>query len=440
MLVLEELDLGGLLSLSQINQEFLRLTTDVFKRRFSTKSITIDGDFPKPVNETFDFVDIQNLEILSNALKRLTFWKEAEDKPFTHSIHPSEIKINDYEMLLKTFKYFGHTITKLRVNYCIGKHLQAKLIGKLISKYLSESLTEVEFLNSKAKTIEYITKPLINVISVSFGGSIHKTVNEDFPINQLFPAVRRLYISKLKSISIYFDCLMPNLEHVYLDGENYRYEYHKFEPFIKMITKNPQIQSIGLFRTSLDFLDILNIWLPKLEKLSINTFGAGNVKLIFKNVKELKLENPMISIANLQFPKLEMLNINIQSGNIDKWIDFIKKNKQLKQLYLQHSNLTDKQFEQMIIDLENLKEMSIMTVGTESISTEMLVKIIKNHEKLEKVHLNSYKPLNEEIINESIDEISTEISMETIQGTLQKQLATWNVDLTARGIFIHRRH
>lgn len=422
MLVLEELDLGDLLTFSQINQDFLYLTTDVFKRRFSNKFITINGDFPKPVNEAYGIDDIQNLEILSNALKRLAFWKKAEDKPLTHSILPLEIRIDDYEMMLKTFKYFGHTITKLRVNYGIGKHLQAKLIGKLISEYLSKSLIEIEFKYCQAKTIKYITKPLINVISVYFSRSIHEIVNEALPINVLFPAVRRLYISKLSSISTYFDCFMPNLVHVYVDGENYSYEFLKFEPFIKMIMKNPHIKSFGLFRTSLDFLQILNIWLPKLEKLNINTFGAGNTKIIFENVKELILKNPIITIESLEFPKLETLKINIQSGNKDKWIEFIKENKQLKQLYLQYSTLTDKQFEQLMIDFEDLEEMSIFTPGTESINVKILAKMIKNHEKLRKVHLNFYKPLNEE----------------TVQ-VLRKKLDTWNVDLTEKGIFIHRR-
>lgn len=202
--------------------------------------------------------------------------------------------------------------------------------------------------------------------------------------------------------------------------------------------KNPQIQSISIFRTSLDFLHILNTWLPKLEKLRINTFGGGNTNIIFKNVKELTLRNPIISIENLRFPKLKMLNINIQSGNIDKWIEFIKKHKQMKQFHLQYSNLTDKQFEELIIDLVNLEEMSIMTVGTESINVDILVKILKNHGKLRKFHLISNKPLNEEIINESIDKISTEISMETVQSILQNELSTWNVDLTDSGIYIHR--
>lgn len=202
--------------------------------------------------------------------------------------------------------------------------------------------------------------------------------------------------------------------------------------------KNPQIQSISIFRTSLDFLHILNTWLPKLEKLRINTFGGGNTNIIFKNVKELTLRNPIISIENLRFPKLKMLNINIQSGNIDKWIEFIKKHKQMKQFHLQYSNLTDKQFEELIIDLVNLEEMSIMTVGTESINVDILVTILKNHGKLRKFHLISNKPLNEEIINESIDKISTEISMETVQSILQNELSTWNVDLTDSGIYIHR--
>lgn len=90
MLIIEELDLDGLLSLLQINRDFLRLTTVVFKRRFATKPITIIGDFPKPVNEAYYDIDgIPTLEILSSALKRLAFWKVTEEKRLTHSIQLS---------------------------------------------------------------------------------------------------------------------------------------------------------------------------------------------------------------------------------------------------------------------------------------------------------------------------------------------------------------
>ena len=50
------------------------------------------------------------------------------------------------DQLLSTFKHFGHEIKRLKSkNYPWTSSLQKELIGKLVSKFSSESLVDFEF-------------------------------------------------------------------------------------------------------------------------------------------------------------------------------------------------------------------------------------------------------------------------------------------------------
>lgn len=197
LLIAERLDFVDLLSIAQINGQLSTLASDVYRCKYAQQWIIVDewqfelpDKLQKLMNETVintDAVEQINAELLSDRNKA----------PKIRTNLKEFLPLLDYETVLMTFKHFGREIKRLktRINSRSGgkSPFKKSLMGFLISRYISESLVDMEFVYRADDLLKHITRPLINVENVVFREYMYD-VTVDFVqrVQTLLPRMKRL--------------------------------------------------------------------------------------------------------------------------------------------------------------------------------------------------------------------------------------------------------
>lgn len=388
--------------MAETNQKLSSTAADIFKCKYSQRQIVVSNNFPLPLE--YDEPEPKPMKIaglkidrkiISNSLKWFGL-VEREPNEKIVSAYPKyietklTIEIIEYKMMAKTFKYFGHVISNLKYTSMPFKYMQSKLLGELIGNFSSNSLLKIRFDNYFAYTLDFITKPLINVKSVKFGKNELNHKNQTFPMHTMFPSIQRLYLDSWHTNICNFDSSMPNLKHFLV-----RLQFHRYcgcdlqENFDNVIKKNAQLKSVEMNfspRIPTDYIVSVNSLLLNLESLTLWEFEFIDHDIYFENVTTFAVKSAYSSPTNLHFPRLQSLFVKLDRDLFAEWLDFLKEHNHLTRLQLKEFDLNDDKFEQIVNEVPNLSQMSVWPkgghIGNERISTDAIRKLLENHPNL----------------------------------------------------------
>lgn len=396
LLIFKHLDLVDLLNMMEVNMKFREFTLNVFSHRYENREYVVRMNFslPDPLPQPQSNVKIRN--IVSRFLNFFGMANEKKgDKIPLYFENGSKIELKDYGIIVKIIK-LTMPIRKLTLTYVYPNNLRGRLefIGELISNY-SENILEIEFCFDGHNYLKHFKKPLINTKSVIIRKEF-AAYRPRLPINELFPAISRLHLDFYRGISRYFNCYMPNLEHLQISRAPYISFNDEMYPLINVIKENPQIRSIDLYKPQPGMLYFTSIWLKHLENLTIHKFYlpilnetfAGMEFFRFHNVKKFSMKHNSSSPRYLHFTKLEEIHLSsLTLDRIEAWFNFLFEHKSLKRFHLKHLDINDQHFERLTVHLSNLEEMSISYRQRSVISIDIIINFVKNHKKLKQFQL-----------------------------------------------------
>lgn len=357
-IILEYLDLDDLTNVAHINGKYFKLAENVYCRKYSHKRIMIEDSFGIP-QEIYKMMNVNGVKIDAYTIERIN--RVTFDLPHQKTSADANVylfKLPDYATIWNTFKHFGREIKKISISTTsFESSWKAEIIGYLISEYSSESLVDVAFSHdSPDKLLKHITKPLINVIDVTFKQEFSKIKTPIDRFDELFPAVRRLYLDALTDEDLVnFDCHMPHLEHLFMRRSSDN------SLFPNVIAKNPQIRSIHLW-SGADFKTVqkMNTLLPQLELLDILGLNLQNGSIKFDNVTTFRFGYFYdSSLVNLRFPRLKNLCASVASKRFEELLVFLNNHKHLSHLHLTVYELDDLQFKQLTANLKDLVKVTL---------------------------------------------------------------------------------
>lgn len=432
LLILERLEFIDLLNMGQANQQFLLVATHVFKRKFTDYQIVISNDFPYPVaNKPIQLINVAGIQInshiISMALNHLKRLKNVRDlkASSTNIQRNGAIEIKNYDLIGKSFKYFGQFISKLKLIYEPSRHLQAKFLATMINKYSAHSLTNMQLNYCTENIMKYLTTPLINVKTVTFGGSFDAGKNA-LPIHKLFPSIESLFLDTYYTDTVdYFDRYMPNLRHMYMRGSYFQNAIFKSRrSFGNLITRNPQIKSISLYYTPPEYIKTLNLLLPNLQNLSISHIHLNDDEIHFQNVTSFIVEPLLNSPQTLHFPRLQSLYMTYELAHRAPWLDFLKEHNHLSRFHMKYVHLNDETLREFVAQLPNLLELTIWlkneTLNGNSLvpSAECIENLLANQWKLKKFHLISDDGFDRNALRKKLERVEAEWFIKDVFGGL----------------------
>lgn len=410
LLILEQMDFASLLSIAQVGKSYSILAADVFRWKFSMKTVILNDDSWLDVRNADDsdyedsgLVESFGLSIISKTLEIFGLIPKSIEVP--QFIFGDTILITKLKMGLTIFKHFGNDIKKLRLFYNYLNSEDSKALSKHINKYCGKSLEEFEINHCSANTLEVMLEPFERVKNVTFGYQLGRMGISTLPLNQLFPQLRRLSLNYIMDLNErYINCHLPHLEHLYVHvgvAKSFHGAHvieNKLETLIK---RNPQIQSLTARSISPRFFKTINKFLPNLEYLAIYSFFFENERFHFDKVKKFTMKSSFGSQDNITFSHLEELSINC-FDDCDDWFEFLGKHQTLTQFHIEHSTISDQTFEFLAMNLENLLEMSISLIHSTFMAPDTIINFLVNHRKIEKFTLGTCKESDMKIFVEHL--------------------------------------
>lgn len=366
LLILENLNLTDLLSIAQTNQHLSSLAVDVFRRKFSSKTVMIhDPNF----NKTDDNLDgnviyIENIGTISKMLKYFGAYMTHINAAYGHNV----TRVKSIVPLLD------------RINSWINLYCSENLIHFQIDSFYDDL------------SLSKINKPFKRVENITIRGRLKELSGSSLNFNELFPALRRLYLPFLNvhnknSLLGHF----PHLEHIEISTFAYTDPLRLTEASVEFILrKNPQIRSIKLSSSSVSFLKILNDLCPNLEWLELDHFKTDSEtkessEIVFKNVRTFKVYSTYNVPKNVKFTKLIQFHTDgYLTLSLSEWGQrLLEKNKQLKKLYLDRGCVGTEVLE--IPALSQIFEISLTFCAR--VDDESIIRFINNNQQMEKFHI-----------------------------------------------------
>lgn len=365
LLILERLNLSALLNVAQTNNHFLQLSTEIYRRKYSSRTISIrSSDFSPEFEEIyvakyFDYIIITNLEIAG-----------------------------------KMLNIFGHFITKLSLKCTDMVSNNVENITRAINDHCTDSLIQFEMDDCIDDVWTNLQLPFKKIKSVTLSGNV-KT--ENVALNDLFPKLRELF---LKDVEIYdrnaFRQTFPHLEHllvVILEIEGF-----VETDVVEMITKNKQLKSLSLENASKKLLKFVSQHMLNLQSIEIVKYlqDTSNDELIlFESVKNVSLNYNSEVPERIIFSQLTELKLECFPELSDTWIDFIIRNSNLSKLII---NCQISETHIAALHLMNLIEVSFTC--TPNTNTKTIIEFIESNNKIQKIELKTFDNLlKNELLN-----------------------------------------
>lgn len=386
LLIVKELDLISLISLAETNNHFYILVAEILRLKFSKKLIVfsfpyINDKITLHIHEEGDYIKIQN-------------WRDA----------------------LKVLKLYGHLIRNLKIHHNMLPTNKAKSIYTFVNMYCSETLKQLNLINSCENFFHEFSRPFQRVENVSLHGKFDKLSNSKFNFSEMFPAMQRLSLEMIKVEDIgWIDQQFAHLIHlnVFIWGRNQTHECFLESMTVTLIRRNPQIRSLLLRNPTPKLLSFIANELHSLDSLELHSFDETNYrsdKITFNSVRVFKVQHGFQSAPkSIAFNKIESFITDGFPRKCSKWIEFVKKNQCLKTLRVIQRHLDNEDVSQLAVANLNLTELS--AGFDQNVKNETIVQLIENSKYLEKIELIKY-------VGENLNQ-KTETPFENIKFILQ---------------------
>lgn len=369
LLIFEHLPVADLLSMENINSHFNILAADELKRRFSRKLVVIED-----------------------------FAMEMSVNPLLGKMYESRdcIYLFNAPLIVRFLKQFGSSIESLQINFdTMGLILDppnSQVLFQLIAEHCSKSLSQLHLGWLKQSIFNNMKTVFEKVEIISFEGRLYDLGLDEFSLNDLFPALRELYLNEVVLLRDP-DCLklkIPHLVHleVTIDEGDAAQLFVTQRLISELIRKNPQIQSLVMRQASANLLKSASVKLIQLKHLEIYDYRGrnnDNRNIHFEHVKSFKVDNDVpvdISFGN----DLKDFEIEGAIPDNNKYIEFIENNKHLKRIQIKgRYGLTNDEIFRLATIQSNAESLSV--VCDQEVEHENINKLIRNFRNSKQFHL-----------------------------------------------------
>lgn len=407
--------------MAQTSKFFSNFASEVFRKKFTNKTIIIN--YYSPFNLR------KYLEIGVERIQKV--WSRFDQSENEFTSDDGCIEILTLDAILNTLRNFGKYIRKLKIIIDNADSKESKIISNFVNKYCSDTITEFELRIDKGNAQNYLKNSFKNAQIVSFLNRLPLNIGGGLSMNETFPRLRILSLSRNSGNVGYLKSYLPNLEHVQIDIGRF-----SNDQFIKKIFRfNPDIRSISLSEAWPVLLRKVNIMLPHLEHLSVGSFEMhnGDEQIQFENVKTFGVKGVFGSSMNILLPNLERLTISLIESSagesitggfgewIGDWAEFMDNHNHLRRFHLEYllKNEQSKYFELLTWDLLDLEEMTVSSLSGQYIHISSIIRFIERHEHLVRFEL--------------------EDCMEDDKHTLRERFqSTWNISNYCNGLLFER--
>lgn len=429
LVILEQLKLVDLLSVSQTNNQFSSLAVDIFDRRYSHLQLVLRDDFVVPEKKKPEEEEKPEEDKQPEQKRKPSFFdrfrvfpkkeekkeENVEEKKYPGFVYVSDATIepNGYDIYVNMFQKFGHLIKKIKIESSNQyKNSKGEFVGDLISNYTSDSLIEVEFDRTNENLLTHITKPLVDVKIVRFNKVKFVNFTKVLPLTELFPCMQRLELVSLKGgILKYISTPMLKLENVLIEGV--KTDIDSF--YTNFFTNNSHIRSIELSDNHPGFVQTVNSIWPQLETLKLSHFKLSEGNIRFENVNKFIIEDgEHTSPKNLHFPRLNTLQIHYNCHSLDKFITFLNEHNYVSHFHLKQWGIGDSKFQELIANLTNLKELTLEhdVHGYRLLTAAGIAELLKSHPQVTRLNIINFpKKFNDQLqqqLNDDWDSTNTD--------------------------------
>lgn len=113
-------------------------------------------------------------------------------KPKFEDTRNKSVKIRNYDLALKTLKYFGGVIDQCELEAMTIMSSERYAIMRYINKYASDSLTSLKlYYIRREESLEHFTVPFKRVEELEIYITMYGIAADIMPFNQLFPKLKR---------------------------------------------------------------------------------------------------------------------------------------------------------------------------------------------------------------------------------------------------------
>lgn len=401
ILILDRLNFHDQLAIAQTSKHFSYVASDIFRRRYATKTFSIS-------------------------------YRSGKKGNISTEVTESQFIVKNHETALIVLKTFKHLIQSMQIEYTFIGFNDRKELQEVIEKHCC-NLNVMELKGCDEFVFQHFLRPLPSVNNLTITGEL-TTMKSPLKLNEIFQNLRSLFVEDWrishtdhKVLGVVF----PKLE--YFSTTSLRGTFLNLA-IMELVQRNPQIQSFTMIDChSFDYLRAISEHLPNLEWLNIvwdkvhKDFTGDKIR--FANVKTLSMVTVNFDVTEmLRFDRLEHLQIQCKNYEC---IDFAVNYPNLTKLSIDQLNLNDGDLARISNILLNLKELSIkFSMGFEP---DSIVKFIERCRQLEFLHLQHSEDQDNSKYQSWVDEI-----MLRIKETAPHFDGKWNIFPKTTGIFLER--
>lgn len=241
------------------------------------------------------------------------------------------VRIQNFNVTQNMLNKFGDMVQFLNISFADMNQVKSSEIVKSITANSSDSLKELYLNHCYGKVLNQMNRPFWNVTIASFTTRYRfESGSNALKLNKLLPKLKRLHIrvDNIDNLEFVGDQFLE-LRSLILDiPEQINMPLSAIE---NLFRASPKINTLTIYRTSLNLLRIANRLLPNLKVLRLFEFSydyfAGN-QIRFKHVIHLHITSTREYKSNripyyLVFHQLRKVSLNIDFDFTDDWIYFL---------------------------------------------------------------------------------------------------------------------
>lgn len=273
-----------------------------------------------------------------------------------YEIDGSLFKNGSIEETLHVLEWFGHLITKLKIDYELIDANQSARLNRCLNECCAHLLNDIQLSHCDDDKLIRLLGPFKKVegITLQFGNLRKDSVE----FEKIFPAVRNLDLSEMfYTFSGCFERQFPHLENLKMEFWNGLYP-QTWPVLEKRLQLNPQLKHVTFGHSNWNILRIMSKYVPKLESLELQHFDDKSMfqgeDIRFENMKYFTMDKKC-EIRDDRIPIIFGSLEEIECYEpLEKWTHIIENNRNLKRIFA--SQLNDKQLLKIYEELPHLEE------------------------------------------------------------------------------------
>lgn len=397
LLIIEKLDFCNLLELSQVNNHFSSIASDIFYRRYGSKLCSISYGYGKTEDNSVEVTE-------------------------------SQFTIKNHKMAISYIEKFGYLIENIQIDYTFIGYDEQNELQNVINKHCA-FLNSMELIGCNEYVFRTFQQPLSSVTSLTITRKL-TAYKSPLKLNETFPNLQSLYLDDVRISHTdprVLDIKFTKLKHV--STTSLRGPFLNLA-IIYLMNQNSQIRSFTTIDCfSFEYLRVINKHLPNLEVLNIVWDKVQNdfigEKIHFSHVKSLSMRKLSFDVSEIMsFEQLKQLDIQCLNHNC---VNFVVKNRNLTKLSIDQTDLDDEKMMETIDALTNLEELSIKS--SLQLQPETIINLVNLccNRQLKVLHLD-----------QSVEEEVFQKIQFSLEDTMQQFDGEWNVSQNQSGIFIQK--